>query len=79
VLTVKEASPLREELSRRNFLEVSATGLTAMASPAGQIGPRISSTKTLSMYAANPAYFQSADRKPLVMIGDYEASPSKML
>ena len=32
--------------------------------------------KALAIYPANPAYFESPDGKPVVMIGDYEASPT---
>jgi hypothetical protein len=42
------------------------------AAPRGANPP---GSKTLSIYSANPAYFESPDGKPVVMIGDYEASP----
>jgi len=47
----------------------SAFGLAALpgADPRG--------SKVLSIYSANPAYFESPDGNPVVMIGDYEASP----
>ena len=40
-----------------------------------QVEAKEAASKTLAIYAPNPAYFQSADGKPVVMIGDYEASP----
>ena len=42
---------------------------------AAQPGANQPGSKTLSIYSANPAYFESPDGKPVVMIGDYEASP----
>jgi len=41
-----------------------------------QGGREVSPGRALSIYAPNPAYFQSADGKPVVMIGDYQASPT---
>ena len=58
-------------------LVVVAAGLLSVCHPgAGQIVSKAPSSKALSIYPANPAYFQSADGKPVVMIGDYEASPT---
>jgi hypothetical protein len=42
------------------------------AAPPGADPP---SSKALSIYSVNPAYFESPDGKPVVMVGDYEASP----
>ena len=43
---------------------------------AAQVESKEASGKALSIYPPNPAYFQSVEGKPLVMIGDYEASPT---
>jgi hypothetical protein len=43
------------------------------AAPPGANPP---TSKALAIYPANPAYFESPDGKPVVMIGDYEASPT---
>ena len=43
------------------------------AAPAGANPP---GSRTLSIYSDNPAYFESPDGRPVVMIGDYEASPT---
>jgi len=58
-------------------LVVVAASLLSVCDPAaGQMGADVPSSKALSIYPSNPAYFQSADGKPIVMIGDYEASPT---
>ena len=58
-------------------LVVVAASLLSFCKPAaGQMGAEVPSSKALSIYPTNPAYFQSADGKPIVMIGDYEASPT---
>ena len=54
--------------------------LVAVAATFSISGPAAAQTGSagrtaLSIYAANPAYFESPDGKPVVMIGDYEASP----
>jgi hypothetical protein len=43
---------------------------------AAQVEPKAPRSKALSIYAPNPAYFQSAEGKPVILIGDYQASPT---
>jgi hypothetical protein len=47
--------------------------LMPLPAPAQGAPPR---GRALSIYAPNPAYFQSAQGKPLLFIGDYQASPT---
>jgi hypothetical protein len=55
---------------------VAATLLNVSDPAAGQIVSNAPSSKALSIYPPNRAYFQSPDGQPIVMIGDYEASPT---
>jgi hypothetical protein len=58
------------------LVAVAAT-LTSISDPAAaQMGTNVPSSKALAIYPPNPAYFQSADGRPIIMIGDYEASPT---
>ena len=52
-----------------------ATLLVLPGLAAAQPGANPQGSMVLSIYSANPAYFESPDGKPVVMIGDYEASP----
>jgi hypothetical protein len=54
---------------------ITATLLVLPGLAAAQPGANPQGSKVLSIYSANPAYFESPDGKPVVMIGDYEASP----
>ena len=48
--------------------------LTASFPAVAQMKPKEANGKTLSIYSSNPAYFQSPDGQPVLMMGDYEAS-----
>ncbi|HXX23254.1 MAG TPA: putative collagen-binding domain-containing protein [Terriglobia bacterium] len=43
---------------------------------AAPVGANPPGSRALSIYSDNPAYFESPDGQPVVMIGDYEASPT---
>ena len=58
-----------------NVMVVTILSLLSVRATA-QGGREVSPGRALSIYAPNPAYFQSAEGKPLVFIGDYQASPT---
>jgi len=54
-----------------------AVFLLAVSVPgAAQVEPKAPRNQALSIYPPNPAYFQSADGRPVILIGDYQASPT---
>jgi hypothetical protein len=65
-------------MKRMNLLLLMAA-VAAWFSVAGRAaeppGANPPASKALAIYSVNPAYFISPEGKPIVMIGDYEASP----
>jgi len=61
-------------MNRKLLLLLVAAAAAFSTSAAARTGS--AAGKSVTIYAANPAYFESPDGKPVVMIGDYEASPT---